>query len=60
MHTDALSLYGAQFGQGNGSILERIDCSGSELELINCNFTDYPYYYGYCNHAQDVGVRCCK
>jgi hypothetical protein len=57
---DASYFYGATFGQGNGSILERTDCSGSELKLIDCTFTDYSDKNGHCNHAQDIGVRCCK
>lgn len=57
---DALSLYGAPFGQGNGSILEHTSCSGSKLKLIDCSITDYSDYYGYCYHSDDVGVRCCK
>lgn len=57
---DALALYRSPFGQGNGSILERTHCSGSELKLIDCRITDYPDQIGYCNHADDAGVRCCK
>ena len=57
--TDALAFsHGGQFGQGNGSIIERIDCSGSELKLIDCRITEYSGYN--CIHAEDAGVRCCK
>ena len=56
---DALELYSATFGRGNGSILERIDCSGSELRVIDCRIINYPDYF-YCDHTEDAGVRCCK
>ena len=57
---DALALYNAPFGQGNGSILERIRCRGSEPSLINCStIIDYPDGV-ICDHANDIGVRCCK
>ena len=59
-YADALALLRAPFGQGNGSILERTYCSGSELKLIDCSFFDYPDYYGLCHHGEDAGVRCCK
>ena len=57
---DALALYGTPFGQGNGSILERIDCTGSEPRLIDCSIYDYSEEHLLCDHADDVGVRCCK
>ena len=56
----ALRVHGAPFGQGNGSILEEIDCRGSEPRLIDCSITDYPDEFYPCDHAYDVGVRCCK
>ena len=55
---DALVLYGAPFGQGNGSILERAYCSGSELKLIDCRLSDY--HDSYCYRGEGTGVRCCK
>ena len=49
------------YGQGSGSILERVRCSGNELSLINCSLADYPdgIYYP-CTHRDDAGVTCCK
>ena len=54
--TDALALSRAAFGQGNGSTLERIYCSGSECRVTDCPIRDY-YPDFRCNHA---GARCCK
>ena len=59
-YTDALSLYGAPFGQGSGLTLEFISCTGSEQKLIDCSNVDYPEHYNYCHHSDGVGVRCCK
>ena len=57
---DALALYGAPFGQGNGSIIEHIYCTDSEPRLVNCSIDDYSDERLVCNHADDIGVRCCK
>lgn len=57
--SDALALNGATFGQGYGSILEQIDCRGSELRVIDCGIVDYPDYL-FCHHTNDPGVQCCK
>ena len=55
-HTDGLALNRAAFGQGNGSVLEYIYCSGSESRITDCRYTDYSSDYR-CSHA---GVRCSK
>ena len=46
------------FGQGTGSILERVNCDGTEPLLINCTLFDYADHYGHCSHNEDAGVRC--
>ena len=56
-HTDALALHRAPFGQGNGSILDYINCRGSEFRVVDCPTIDD---YFNCNHTEDAGVRCCK
>lgn len=48
------------FGQGSGSILELIDCQGTEAGLANCRMEDYNDKYNECYHSDDVGVRCGK
>jgi hypothetical protein len=55
-HTDALAINTAAFGQGNGSTVEYIYCSGSESRITDCSFTDYIPDFR-CDHA---GARCCK
>ena len=47
------------FGQGNGSILETINCRGSELRVADCSISDRVDSSS-CTHAEDAGVRCCK
>ena len=59
-YADALALNRATFGRGNGSIIERIRCSGSELRVIDCHFNDHRDHYYLCDHTEDAGVRCCK
>ena len=48
------------FGQGSGSILERVDCQGTEVSLANCVLSDYDDKYNECYHRDDVAVRCGK
>ena len=53
----AIAFSGAHFGAGNGPIyLDNVDCSGSENNLTNCDYT----YNVICanDHSQDAGVRC--
>ena len=57
--TDALALHSAPFGQGNGSIIETVSCSGSELRVVDCPISDSVDSYS-CTHTEDAGVRCCK
>lgn len=48
------------FGQGSSSlsILERVNCEGTEHLLTNCTLIDYRDRYSYCLHSDDAGVRC--
>ncbi|XP_072166900.1 scavenger receptor cysteine-rich domain-containing group B protein-like [Diadema setosum] len=44
---------------GNGSIhLSRVDCTGSETELIGCDVTFSDNGNNPCTHGEDVGVDC--
>ena len=59
--TQALCYGDSTFGQGTDlSILERVNCQGTETLLINCTLIDYQDHYGYCFHSDDAGVRCGK
>ena len=60
--SDALALNRATFGQGNGSVIEHVHCSGSEFRVIDCPLSDHDDYliYYFCDHREDAGVRCCK
>lgn len=55
--TDAVSLVGAHFGPGNGSIhFDRLICSGDEERLTDClHFQPNPES---CLHEDDASVRC--
>ena len=45
------------FGPGNGPVfLSNLQCTGSELELLECSHTIFVGTY--CNHQRDVGLRC--
>ena len=49
--------YGADFGEGNGSILtEEYGCQGNERSLLDCFKTGYHPYCG--GQYQDVGIAC--
>ncbi|XP_071504918.1 neurotrypsin-like [Diadema antillarum] len=44
---------------GNGSIhLSRVDCTGSETELLGCDVTFSDTGNSSCTHGEDVGVDC--
>ena len=45
----------AHFGIGFGDILlDDVDCTGSEMTLLECNYNTSPN----CNHDEDAGVTC--
>ena len=57
VHTDAIAMPGAAFGEGKGSIyLSGILCSGFEASILDCavNATLVPM----CSHDGDAGVQC--
>ncbi|XP_039889739.1 deleted in malignant brain tumors 1 protein-like [Simochromis diagramma] len=46
----------AHFGEGTGPIwLRRVNCSGHERSLSEC---DLNRYWPYCGHSEDAGVIC--
>ena len=48
----------AHFGGGSGPILlDEVDCSGTELKLLNCKLYS-PVGLHSCDHSQDAGVFC--
>lgn len=48
---------GAQFGQGNGSIvLDDVTCHGHETSLLDCQRRDFLDQN--CGHSEDAGVVC--
>lgn len=47
------------FGRGTGpALLDRLRCTGSEQNLLNCSHSGRGVTTSYCNHYHDVGVRC--
>ena len=59
LHTIAIAVYQAGFGQGTGPVLlYYMRCTGSESSLLNCSHIGDSY----CLHSQDAGVVCppCK
>ena len=63
--TGSIPFYNAYFGRGTGPILlDDLQCSGSEMRIINC-----PRYISqgigtydgcYNGHGEDAGVRCVR
>ena len=53
----AVALGNAAFGQGSGSIVH-VYCYGYEGRLIDCDY--HEVIGGYCIHAEDASVKCCK
>ena len=51
---------GAHFGMGSGSILlDDVDCLGSEPNLGQCLYYDYPTPGSHnCGHHEDASVVC--
>ncbi|KAJ8047464.1 Deleted in malignant brain tumors 1 protein [Holothuria leucospilota] len=54
-NTGGTAISQAAFGKGSGEILlDNVDCSGEEANLIECRSTEY----GDCDHGEDASVRC--
>ena len=51
-------LLQAAYGQGTGTIVEHIRCSGTERRLTECNVRDV--LDGECTHSDDASVQCCE
>jgi hypothetical protein len=49
-------LLRATYGQGTGTIVEHIRCSGTESQLTDCNIRDVAD--GECTHSDDASVQC--
>ena len=57
--TEAKSFSNAQFGRGTGPLLlDRLRCSGTEQNLLNCSHRGEGVTASYCSHYDDAGVRC--
>ena len=47
------------FGRGTGpALLDRLRCTGSEQNLLNCSHSGRGITASYCNRYHDVGVSC--
>ena len=58
LHTIAIAVFDAAFGQGSGPVLlSGVRCSGTESSLLSCS-----HGVAYCSHSSDAGVVCppCK
>ena len=54
-----VALMNAYFGQGTGQIvLDDVQCSGSENQLLACTSTPILTVSSNCYHSDDAGVRC--
>ena len=53
-----IPLLRAAYGQGTGSIVEHIRCSGTESQLTDCSIRDV--LDGECTHSDDASVQCCE
>ena len=59
LHTIAIAVFDAGFGQGTGPVfLDGVRCTGNESSLLSCSRSGTPS----CSHSSDVGVVCpsCK
>ena len=53
------ALLNAHFGQGTGQIvLDDVQCSGSENQLLACTSAPILTVSSNCDHSDDAGVRC--
>ena len=55
---DSIPLPQARYGQGTGTIVEYIRCSGTESQLTECSIRDVRD--GECTHSDDASVQCCE
>ena len=58
LHTIAIAVFYAAFGQGSGPVLlSSVGCTGNEFSLLSCS-----HGVASCPHSQDAGVVCppCK
>ena len=58
LHTIAIAVYRAAFGQGNGPVLlSNVECTGNESFLLSCSAG-----IASCSSSNDAGVVCpsCK
>ena len=46
------------YGPGSGTILNNLNCIGTESSLSDCRTIDYGDLL--CGHAEDIGVNCRK
>ena len=54
LHTIAIAVFNAAFGQGSGPVLlGNVGCSGNEYSLLSCS-----HVVTYCSHSSDAGVVC--
>lgn len=57
IHTGAVPVSGAFFGQGTGTILlDNLHCTGAESRLVDCPHNGIGI--DNCAHWEDAGVRC--
>ena len=51
---------GSFYGGGEGMVwLDRVGCSGEEVEVMQCNHSDWGVVSEACrNHSSDAGVVC--
>ena len=53
------ALLNAHFGQGGGQIvLDDVQCTGSENQLLACRSAPILSVSSNCDHSDDAGVRC--
>ncbi|XP_071841195.1 neurotrypsin-like [Apostichopus japonicus] len=56
-YSDVDELYDkAYFGEGYGPIMEQMNCDGDEAHWQQCSYNTWNTPY--CEHYEDVGVRC--
>ena len=59
IHVDAVPMYGAFFGEGEGDILlDNLLCKGNESSIKECRSGMGGIGIHNCNHSEDAGVRC--
>ena len=54
LHTIAIAVFDAGFGQGTGPVfLDGVRCTGNESSLLSCS-----HRVASCSHSSDAGVVC--